>query len=267
MWIELELTLGRFHEPGSPAKPSEQVTYVNWEVTKYHSALVIRDTVWILLSLMVPVKHLYLRGPCRRSSPLFTYQKTMEEKPFPCPPAGCPWWVVLFLWAGLTTEGVFKRHATCKRFILEDLAYVYRIPYLLLCCFTIPAINFSEAKLPGNRFAISDKLACFCSTIDSHNENSVINVVFFFCLCARKLRAGNLCSVICIPLYPTDRVFSVSAFVTHNFISFYISGYLQSLVRCNIKLHLLCRIANQSDLILRVWLRAEVPRCPDSGDT
>lgn len=32
MWIELELKLGRFHEPGSPplpAKPSEQVTYVN----------------------------------------------------------------------------------------------------------------------------------------------------------------------------------------------------------------------------------------------
>lgn len=81
---------------------------------------------------------------------------------------------------------------------------------VLVSLIQLPAINFSEAKLPGNRFAISDKLARFCSTIDSHNENSVINVVLFFCLCARKLNVGNLCSVICIPLYPTDRVFSVS---------------------------------------------------------
>lgn len=49
--------------------------------------------------------------------------------------------------------------------------------------------------------------------------------------------------------------FSVSAFITCSPISFYISGYLPSLVRCDIKL-----LLNQlSDLVLRVWLRAEVP--------
>lgn len=63
----------------------------------------------------------------------------------------------------------------------------------------LPAINFSETELPGSRLAISDKLACYCSPIDSHNEKCVVNLGFFCCLCARELRSENLYSVICFP--------------------------------------------------------------------
>lgn len=121
----------------------------------------------------------------------------------------------LFLWTGFTVEGVYKRQVACKRLILEDLAYFTRS--ISSCCVVsvsliqLPAINFSETELPGNRFAISDKLACFYSPIDSHNENCVINLVFSCCLCARKLRSGNLCFMFSYLLSSLfhDRIFSV----------------------------------------------------------
>lgn len=87
------------------------------------------------------------------------------------------------------------------RLMLEDLAYFTKstssCSLVSVSFIQLPAINFYETELPGNRFAVSDKLACFCSPIDSHNEKCAVNPAFFSSLCARKLRSENSCSVIC----------------------------------------------------------------------
>lgn len=113
-----------------------------------------------------------------------------------------------------------------RRLILEGLAYCTKSTSS--CCvisvslIQLPAINFSETELPGSRLAISDKLACYYSPIDSHNEKCVVNPGFFCGLCARELRSENLCSVICFPSSSTI-VFSVPLPFLISFLFYFIS--------------------------------------------